>query len=147
MAGTGPAPKPAGQRRRRNAPARGEWIDLPPLDSPILPELPERSEAEGEWSERTIFTWKAWQQDPATTQYGPAAKAQALNLAYLFEGWVRGDEKWSEVRLTMDGLGLTEKGKRDLRWRVQPGDEDPETDKVKSSKSVRNRVRATETKD
>lgn len=62
--------------------------------------------------------WKGWQRDPATTQYGPGTIALAIQLAWLFEDYVRGEEKFSEVRLVMDGLGLTEKGKRDLRWKV-----------------------------
>jgi hypothetical protein len=43
--------------------------------------------------------------------------AAAVELAWLFEAAVNGKEKTSEVRLRMDGLGLTPKGKRDLRLR------------------------------
>lgn len=115
MAGRGPAPKDPAQRRNRNQKQRGEWIDLPHLEGPILPDLPH-----GNWSDRTRAMWDGWRQDPATTQYGPGTIALAVQLAYLFEDYVRGNEKFSEVRLVMDGLGLTEKGKRDLRWRVSP---------------------------
>lgn len=116
MAGNGPAP--AENRRRTNAPARGEWVDLPALTNPVLPDLPARTKGTGRWSARTKAMWAGWSRDPATTQYGPGTLALAVQLAYLFEDYVRGDEKFSEVRLVMDGLGLTEKGKRDLRWRV-----------------------------
>jgi hypothetical protein len=37
----GPPPKDARARRRRNVPAAGEWVDLYPLDEPVLPALPE----------------------------------------------------------------------------------------------------------
>lgn len=121
----GPGPAPAETRRRRNVPARGEWIDLPPLTESILPDLPARGKGTGRWSARTRAMWAGWRQDRATTQYGPGTIALAIQLAYLFEDYVRGNEKFSEVRLVMDGLGLTEKGKRDLRWRV-PRDETPE---------------------
>lgn len=121
MAGAGPAP--AETRRRKNTPARGEWIDLPALDEPILPDLPRRAKGAGAWSARTKAMWSGWRQDRATTQYGPGTIALAIQLAYLFEDYVRGNEKFSEVRLVMDGLGLTEKGKRDLRWRVARDEE------------------------
>jgi len=60
--------------------------------------------------------------DPVTGTYGPADVAWAVDLAYVHEEFVRG--RWSlagEVRLRLDGLGLTPKGKRDLRWR-SPGE-------------------------
>jgi hypothetical protein len=83
MAGRGPAPKPKDQRRRRNAPARGEWVDLPPVDEPVLPELPKRPRGTGRWHPRTVALWEAWRQDPATTQFGPAEVAAAVELAFL----------------------------------------------------------------
>ena len=137
-----PGPAPAETRRRRNVPARGEWIDLPALDEPILPDLPRRAKGAGAWSARTKAMWSGWRQDRATTQYGPGTIALAIQLAYLFEDYVRGNEKFSEVRLVMDGLGLTEKGKRDLRWRV-PSDEEPATPQRQrsSSKSSGRRAR------
>ena len=129
----GPAPKDPAQRRRRNAPARGEWVDLPQLKEPVLPEIPD-----GNWSERTRNAWELWRADPATTQYSSAAIAQAINLLHLFEGWVQGDEKYSEVRLTMDGLGLTPKGKRDLRWRApQETKDEPERERASSTQRVK----------
>lgn len=112
MAGTGPAP--AETRRRRNEPARGEWVDLPPLEAPVLPELPEL--AEGEWSERSRSTWAAWRSDPVTAQWSPADVAYALDAITLYEAMTPSNA--NEIRLRMDGLGLTPKGKRDLRWRV-----------------------------
>ena len=129
----GPAPKDPSQRRRRNAPARGEWVDLPKLTEPVLPEIPE-----GNWSDRTREAWQLWRDDPATSQYSSAGIAQAINLLHLFEGWVQGDEKYSEVRLTMDGLGLTPKGKRDLRWRApQETTDEPERERPSSTQRVK----------
>lgn len=112
MAGTGPAP--AEQRRRRNEPARGEWIDLQPIVNPTLPALPE-----GDYPTRTRGAWDAWRTDPASAMFGPAEVSAALDLLELHSEWARGKTMLSaEVRLRMDGLGLTAKGKRDLRWRV-----------------------------
>lgn len=129
MAGRGPAPKPPEQRRNRSAPQRGEWVDLPAVSTPVLPAL----EESWDWHPRTAALWNAWREDPATTQFGPAEVAAAVELAWLVDefatGNVRdpeGDEKQAareritaaELRLRMDGLGLTAKGKRDLRWRA-----------------------------
>jgi hypothetical protein len=46
------------------------------------------------------------------------------------EAYVRGEEKAAEVRVRMDGLGLTPKGKRDLRWRVAERQAEPERPKL-----------------
>lgn len=114
MAGRGPAPKDV--RRRGNAPARGDWVDLGPLLERVLPDLPEHEE----FSERTRQAWELWADDPATQMYGPSDIANAIDLAYLHNDWVNGGgaKAATEVRQRMDALGLTAKGKRDLRWRV-----------------------------
>lgn len=122
MAGRGPAPKQEGQRRRRNAPERGEWVDLKPLGEPVLPEL----DGAREWHPRTVALWEAWREDPATGMYGPAERAAVVELAYLTDEFVTGGDPEvrfqrvtpAELRQRMDGLGLTAKGKRDLRWRT-----------------------------
>lgn len=115
MPGRGPAPVDPSRRRRRNVPARGEWVDLPEVWERRLGELPGPPER---WSARTRAAWEAWACDPATTQYGPSDLAAVEMLAWVMEESVQGRVKPSEVRLWMDGLGLTPKGKRDLRWRV-----------------------------
>jgi hypothetical protein len=115
MAGRGPAPKAFEQRRNHHEPLRGEWIDLAPLQKSQLPSLPK-----DEWSERTKRAWKAWSQDPATGQYGPAELQSAVDLAYVYEEWVRkgGSSIAGEIRQRLDGLGLSPKGKQERRWRV-----------------------------
>jgi hypothetical protein len=124
MAGRGPAPKNPDERARSNVPDRGEWSDLPPLTKPVLPALPKRTRAEGPWSSRTTRAWKAWRADWVTGAYGPAEVAQAVELAYLYEDAVRDPRAawWAEVRQWMDRLGLTMKGKRDLRLRQASGE-------------------------
>lgn len=107
MAGRGPAPKDPGHRRRYNQPARSEWVDLEPLDKPILPP------AMREWESHVKALWEAWRSDPVTSQYGPADLAAVFELARMYDKL-----QPNEQRLRMDGLGLTPKGKRDLRWRT-----------------------------
>src|SRR4051812_11646585 len=118
MPGQGPPPKR--NRQRRNVPARGEWVDLAPLTDFVLPELP----ANEDWSPRTLAAWESWRTDPVTALYGPSELQNALDLAYIYEGWVRGDVQPTEVRQWLDRLGLNAKGKRDLRWRLK--DEAPD---------------------
>ena len=80
-----------------------------------MPDLP----SDHEWHPRTVALWAAWRDDPATGMYGPAEVAAAVELAWLTDDSVSGGRgvKPSELRYRMDGLGLTAKGKRDLRWR------------------------------
>jgi len=111
MAGRGAAPRDRGNRRRYNQPARGEWVDLKPLKKPILPRY-----LKGMTVSRSM--WQAWREDPVTGQYGPADIATLIEL-----GMVYAKLKDNEQRLRMDGLGLTPKGKRDLRWRT-PAEQD-----------------------
>jgi hypothetical protein len=125
----GPAPKHPEARRRRNFPAGGEWIDLQPLDKPVLGPLPKRTKSEGgAWSARAKATWAAWRRDPATREWTAADEAVAIETLHLLDASVREPKAAlaSEIRLRQDGLGLTAKGKRNLRWRVIEADEEPE---------------------
>lgn len=113
MAGRGPAPKT--NRQRRGEPLRGEWIDLPHLENPVLPELPA-----GDWSQRTRDAWDSWRKDSVTSQYSRADIQAAVDLAYVYEQWVNEPTIAiaAEIRQRQDRLGLNPKGKRDLRWRT-----------------------------
>lgn len=120
-----PGPPPAEVRRRRNEPARGEWQDLEPLEKPVLPELPEyggvEEDEDGElvpadWPEGTKAVWEGWRSDPVTALWSPADVGYALDTIWLHAQMTATTA--NEVRLRMDGLGLTPKGKRDLRYRL-----------------------------
>lgn len=94
---------------------RGEWVDLPAVvEEPILPPLPPLDGEE--WSANTISAWEAWRRDPVTTQWTESDIAYAHDTIMLHN--VMTPSTASEVRLRMDALGLTPKGKRDLRWRT-----------------------------
>ena len=142
MAGIGRPPKDPATRRNRTPPSRGEWVDLPRVTVPVLPELPKRPRGAGRWSSRTVAVWDAWRRDPATTQYGPAEIASAVELAWLHDANVKGDRdaKAAEVRLRTDGLGLTAKGKRDLRWRAPTEHAADPAVKVEQSKGAAVRI-------
>jgi len=107
MAGTGPAPKLPGERRRYNQPTRGEWVDLELPDEPVLPPynreemtIPERM-------------WNAYRLCGPATQYGEEDVQAILDLA---RGWA--EMTFADRDRRLDKLGLTPKGKRDLRWRT-----------------------------
>lgn len=104
---TGVAAKLPEERRRRNIPERGEWLDLEPLKAPVLPV------AKRHWSRSAKFMWRAWRQDPVTGQYGPTEIATVTELAERYDSL-----KPEEQRIRMDGLGLSLKGKQDRRWRL-----------------------------
>jgi hypothetical protein len=121
MAGHGPPPKAPEERVSYRVPERGDWLTLPPLAKPVLPVLPRRPRGEGPWSIRTNRMWSAWRRDWVTGAYDPAEIAMAVELAYLYEDAVRSSKPacWAEARQWMDRLGLTMKGKRDLRLRLE----------------------------
>jgi hypothetical protein len=120
-----PVPKDPSERRNRNPKLRGEWVDigvarllardvvLPPRD---------KVDPEGVWGAATVRTWDAWRHDPVSVYFAPADVDYAvvtIELCHLDAGF--GAVKYaSEIRLRMDAMGLTPKGKRDLRFRVSP---------------------------
>ena len=113
----GPPPKPPEQRRRRNRPEGGEWVDLSPRKGRV-PGLPRH---QGGWSPEAKAAWKSWWSDPAAAMWGPADVAQVEQLLLLSDALWKGKLSLAqEVRLRTDGLGLSEKGRRNLRWRVAP---------------------------
>jgi len=118
MAGRGPAPKPASQRRNKNEKQRGDWTDIrEPTGKP--PKMPVRGEGRGSWSPRTQRAWKAWWSDPVSTMWSPGDVELVEHLADVMEGWVRDPDsagRATEVRQLRDVLGLTPKGRQDRRW-------------------------------
>jgi hypothetical protein len=120
MAGRGPAPKAADQRRRSNAPTAGEWTELQADGRRKVPTLPARGKGRGAWSPRTRAAWKSWWRDPVSGMWGEADADLVLHLADLYEEWVREPKAAlaSEVRQVRDSLGLTPKGRQDRRWRI-----------------------------
>jgi hypothetical protein len=113
MAGRGPAPKAQGQRRHRNQPQRGEWVDLEPIAKPVLPT------ADSAWSAPAKRLWAAWRLDPVSATFGPGDVEALREFARQYD-----DLAPNEQRLRMDGFGLTPKGRRDLRLRL-PSEQEP----------------------
>ena len=121
MAGRGPAP--SDDRVRRNLPTRGEWQDLPPVNPAKVPAMPKAPP--GGWAAGTKLAWKAWHTDPASLVWSPADREALRLLTYLhheveqFDGTRGLASLLAELRQRSDALGLTQKGKRDLRLRIR----------------------------
>jgi hypothetical protein len=92
-----------------------------------------------DWRPRTQETWEAWRLDPATQMWSPADRAYALD-AIVLHNQATNPSSVKEVRLRMDGLGLTPKGKRDLRWRVVENQEPAEAVPIGLSRARRRRL-------
>jgi hypothetical protein len=104
--------KDPAQRINRVKPV-SEWVDLQPLDEPVLPAYPMawyRREARI-WA-MPKWIWDLWRSDPVTSQWSPADLATALELG---EFWHRFKPEHRLRVQTM--LGLNAKGRRELRWR------------------------------
>ena len=131
MAGHGPAPRL--NRSRRGAPARGDWTKLRPLRERVLPDLdefdvPDDREA---WPRRTRLLWEAWAEALVTAVWTPDDIALAVDSVYLHA--TAPTSKAAELRLRMESLGLTPKGRRDGRLLLP--DEEPPLEAVRDERS------------
>jgi hypothetical protein len=132
MAGHGPAPKLPEQRRDRSPKLRGEWVELSSTPGEV-PSLPD-----GEWHPRAAASWALWWSDPAASQWSEAQRSELVELLALTdEFWGGNTTRANEMRLRTDGLGLTQKGKRDFRWRIVEAPEDESKPAAKQSKYQR----------
>ena len=134
MPGRGPAPKKPQNRTNRHKPQRGEWVTLPAEPykgpKPILPRVA------GGLLKSTKDTWTVWWATPMAHRWQEAdwpviqqlivmtdRISRALSSGEFFTGYA---SMVTEARYLRDQLGLTEKGRRDLRWEL-PGDDEAET--------------------
>lgn len=124
MAGRGPAPK--AKRQRGNAPALGDWRRLEQLDAPVLPELGDICLHEVPLA--TTMLWDAWRDDPVTATWNASDIALAVDTILLHA--VDPVTRAGEIRIRIDNLALSPKGRRDARLLLP--DEEPEEPKLAS---------------
>jgi hypothetical protein len=124
MAGKGPAPKDPADRRRRNKPAGGEWAS-PPGEGWRYGEIPKAPTGLKPASRRAWRTWFcAWFAAWWTPDDLPGLETVIL----LFDQVQRGEyHRAAELRLEMDGYGITPKGQQQLRWK-RPEPKKPESE-------------------
>ena len=116
MAGRGPAPKRADQRRRREAPKAGDWVRLPsePYEGP-RPRMPELETLEA------IATWELWWGSPMAHMWSEGDWPGLLRLIMLIDGSAS-LEALKETRLQEERFGLSPKGRQTLRWVLPDGE-------------------------
>ncbi len=131
MPGRGPAPKKQENRVNRAKPLRGEWQTLLPdtYDGP-RPKLPRVA---GGLLKATKDAWGIWWSSPMAHMWTRSdwpvlvqlivmtdRITRALSTGDFFSGYA---SMVTEARYLRDQLGLTEKGRRDLRWQLPDEDE------------------------
>lgn len=124
MAGMGPAPKPASQRRRNVKPTRGDWQFLPKVKytAETVPAMPIRDDGE-EWSDRCRRAWVSMWTDPSSGMWSEGDMALVELALELYDRAKESTSAAVEYRQLMDRLGVSVKGKRDHRWMVSEGDD------------------------
>ncbi len=115
MPGAGPPPKE--NRIRRARPTRGEWRAAPGLGWQHDPEPPSPPKGLGAAARTAWATWMAsW-----VASYWEPHDLPLLRLTIsLYDKVERGSctaAERGELRLLLDGYGLTKKGQQDRRWR------------------------------
>ncbi|MCG6499451.1 hypothetical protein [Kitasatospora sp. A2-31] len=121
MAGTGPVPKPADQRRRRNAdPTAGAVLpaDGPAGPTPVLP-------GGHDYDSRTLEWYETWRSSPQASLFLATDWQRLHMLAQLVELYWTEPKKelLSEIRLNEAALGATAADRARLRWTVAEPDE------------------------
>jgi hypothetical protein len=116
MAGMGPPPKPAAERRRRNRPTFG-GIELDPHPRVPVPALPKWRK----WRKATLEFWAELWSKPQAAQWDPSG-VTLVRLAELFDakqckevGLVAAS---AEMRQIEDRHGLSDKALMQLRWEI-----------------------------
>jgi hypothetical protein len=115
VAGRGPAPKPADQRRTRHAPQRGEWQATPGIGWQHG-DVPKPPTGMARQSRITWMTWMhAWFAAHWTSDDVPVLR-QIIRIFDAVERGVASSSDRTELRQLMDSYGITPKGQQDRRW-------------------------------
>ena len=116
------APKPPGQRRRRNKPTRGEWKAPPGIgwQHGPFPEPPSGV------LRATRDAWRTWMTSWVAAFWEPGNLPQLRVVALLYDAVERGKyARAPELRMWLDGAGITQKGQQDRRWLPPTEDDAP----------------------
>lgn len=106
-------PAPSKTRRRRNAPARGDWKATPGIgwQHGAIPAPPDGL------MEATRSTWTTWCQSWVASHWTPSDLPGLRLVAKLYDQVERGEfVRMAELRQLMDSYGITPKGQQDRRW-------------------------------
>ena len=115
MAGRGPAPKPAGQKVRRNADPVPTQV-VAPDDQVRGPELP----ASMAWPEQTVKWWTTWRTAPQAKTFTSSDWDFLLDTALLHaELWAGNGAVAAELRLRVAKFGATPEDRLRLRMQIE----------------------------
>lgn len=117
-----PGPPPNPTRRRRNKPARGDWQATPGIgwQHAEIPSPPDGLLA------ATRLAWETWFKAWFAAHWTPADLPGLRKVAQLYDATERGEmQRSAELRMSMDGYGITPKGQQVLRWAPPKDDEKP----------------------
>lgn len=116
MAGRGPAPKPASQRRRTNSPTRGDFV-AEPVEGWQHGEVPDPPEG---LMPASVEAWSTWLGAWFAAHWSPVDLPGLRRVVLLYDQVERGEfQRSTELRLMMDTYGITPKGQQDRHW-VKP---------------------------
>ena len=139
MAGRGPAPgqgaKPAGERRRRNAPAE-EQFEVIEADGELHgPDLPDTHE----WPDVTSAWWETWRMSAMAPKFTDTDWSFLLDTAVLHaDFWLGNRALAGELRLRVAKFGATVEDR--ARLKVEIGDPNrPAAPRRLQPKSAQNR--------
>jgi len=129
--GTMHAPKPDGERRRRNAPSHGEHV-LTADGEKRGPELV------GPYTEPTIAWHETWRSSPQAQLFQETDWSRLALLAPIVESYFRRPSAaaLSEIRMNEERLGATVVDRMRARIRI----EQPDTDESASSGAIGSNV-------
>lgn len=127
MPGRGPAPKPADQRRRRNADtvSGATVVDDGEIVGPTLEEQTGRET----WSAETLGWWATWRSSAQSKLFLGTDWQRLGMLAYLVEAFYKRPSKatFEEIRLNEERLGATVVDRQRARITVERPDAVPST--------------------
>jgi hypothetical protein len=124
-----PGPPPKEHRNRRNAPARGEWRASPGFgwQHGPTPRPPIGLKA------ASRKAWFAWMESWMAAFWIPGDLPQLRHVILLYDQVERGEFRWAgELRLSMNGYGITPAGRQSLRWK--PPEESPQPSSRKGAR-------------
>ena len=116
-----PGPAPKKTRRRRNTPARGEWQEAVATgwQHGEIPRPPSGLE------DASIQAWETWFKAWFASYWTPNDLPGLRQLIRLYDQVERNEfQRAAELRMEMDGYGITPRGQMVLRWTRPNAEED-----------------------
>jgi hypothetical protein len=125
MSGHGIAPKDPDRRRNRSSPRRGEWKASPGIGWQHTP-FPQAPDG---LTEASRIAWTTWLRAWFAAHWEPGDLPALRIMVLLFDQVERGKyQRAAELRMWLDGFGVTKKGQQDRRW-AEPTTVEPSTPK------------------